>query len=62
MKISFQHWVATRARARGPAADEITKLRVNCPAYKNEKMYATKYPLAHRNYRNFCRRGSQAAA
>jgi len=61
-KVDFGVWATTIARARGKAADEITKLRNDFPVYKNEKMYATKYPLAHRNFLNYCRRGSQAAA
>lgn len=60
--ISFEKWAKTLARARGKAADEVVKLKTDFPAYKNEKMYATKYPLATKNYQNYCRRGSQAKA
>lgn len=58
--ISFKTWATTIARARGKASGEIAKLRDSFPDYKNGKMYATKYPLAHTNYENYCRRGSQA--
>jgi len=60
--ISFEKWAKTLARARGPAAAEIMKLRESFPTYKDVKSYATKYPLAHRNFLNYCRRGSRAAA
>ncbi len=62
MKINFETWIKTKARCRGPAASEIAQLRYNFPTYKNPKLYASKYPLATKNYYNFCRRGSQAAA
>ena len=59
--VSFKTWTMTIARARGKAANEITTLRGNFPAYKNDKLYVSKFPLAYTNYTNYCARGSQAA-
>lgn len=61
-RVSFKTWATTIARARGKASAEINKLRDAFPAYKNDNLYATKFPLAFANYQNYCTRGSQSLA
>lgn len=59
--VSFKAWATTIARARGKAATEVATLKGSFPVYKNEKLYATKYPAAWMNFQNYQARGSQAA-